>query len=386
MQLNDLRLMHDNKTIHISIEGEIISAVTENTENKFSKQLNFAGAFVFPGLINAHDHLDFNCFHPLGEKIYSNYQDWGKDIHENFRTEIDKVLKIPEQLRSLWGMYKNLIAGVTTVVNHGAVLHIENPLINIDQRHQSLHSTAFEKNVKLKLNNPFLKNKLCIIHTGEGTDERAATEIDELLRWNLLKRKIVGIHAVAMTAEQAKGFHGLVWCPESNRVLLGKYADISTLKKNTTILFGTDSTLTGNWNIWQHLRLAKATGLVTDKELFNILNISAAKILELNSGEISAGKDADIVITRSDNFFETDPKDILLVMSKGKIRLFDESLLPQIAESDIDPYAFTPVNMNGAVKFIEGDLIALMNAIKDYYPEARFPACEIEELQTAADA
>ena len=58
-----------------------------------------------------------------------------------------------------------------------------------------------------------------MIHTGEGTDEKAEDEIDELLKWNFLKRKLVGIHAVAMNTYQAKKFKAIVWCPESNKFL-----------------------------------------------------------------------------------------------------------------------------------------------------------------------
>src|SRR4029077_6161910 len=113
-----------------------------------------------------------------------------------------------------WGMYKNLIAGVTTVVNHGTRLNIGNPLINIYQESQNLHSVKFEKGWKWKLNNPLLKNKDCVIHTGEGSDKQSSVEIDHLLNFNLLKRNLVGVHGVAMNASQARKFKGLVWCPE----------------------------------------------------------------------------------------------------------------------------------------------------------------------------
>ena len=57
------------------------------------------------------------------------------------------------------------------------------------------------------------------------------------LRFNLLKRKLVGVHGVAMNPRQAKKFKGLVWCPEANRVLLNKHARIADLKTHTTLVF-----------------------------------------------------------------------------------------------------------------------------------------------------
>src|SRR6202007_1168364 len=109
-----------------------------------------------------------------------------------------------------------------------------------------LHSVGFEKKWRLKLNNPFKQKLPVVIHTGEGTDRRANKEIDRLTGWNLLGRKLIGIHGVAMASHQAEKFRALVWCPQSNDFLLGKTAPVNRIEKYTDILFGTDSTLTGS--------------------------------------------------------------------------------------------------------------------------------------------
>ena len=151
----------------------------------------------------------------------------------------------------------------------------------IYQEPQNLHSVQFEKSWIWKLNNPLLKNKDCVIHTGEGTDKQCSEEIDRLLKFNLLKRNLVGVHGVAMNTFQAKKFKGLIWCPESNRVLLNKHAHIKDLKAHIPLLFGTDSTLTGNWNVWHHLRFARTLNLVNDPELFRMITSSPARFLEI---------------------------------------------------------------------------------------------------------
>jgi len=311
----------------------------------------------------------------LGTRTYRNYTEWGKHIHETYKADIDEVMKIPEQLRVQWGIYKNLLAGVTTVVNHGKLLPIDNPLISVIQGTQNLHSVKFQKNWKLKLNNPFLRNKECVIHTGEGADKQSYKEIDELINWNLLKRNLVGIHAVAMKPAQARKFEAIVWCPESNRFLLNKDADVMQLKKETRMVFGTDSTLTGDWNIWKHLRLARSTGFVTDAELFDMVTASPAMLWKRNTGLIMPGKEADIIIARKgtrpgNNFFDTEPEDILLLVHQGQIRLFDKELLEQIM---MDISGFSTVTINGMVKFVEGNLAELITTIKNYYPKAIFP-------------
>lgn len=371
MQLNNLTILDERSPVTLMVSGEKIRSIGTGRfrEDGDYFQIRFTDALVLPGLINSHDHLDFNCFTVFGERKYKNYTDWGRHIHESYKEKINEVLKIPKDLRASWGMYKNLLAGVTTVVNHGAHLEIENPLINIYQEPQNLHSVEFEKNWKWKLNNPLFKNKDCVIHTGEGSDEQSVREINELLRFNLLKRKLVGVHGVAMNPVQARHFKGLVWCPESNRVLLDKHAGINQLKEYTRVVFGTDSTLTGSWNIWQHLRLARSLNQVSDAELFGMVTHSAARLWNLNSGMLKADTEADLIVVRKKNkiptwndVYETDPEDILLVMHKGNIRMFDKSIQPQLIGLPGGLSRFSRIRMNGIVKFVEGDLPSLMSA------------------------
>ena len=49
-----------------------------------------------------------------------------------------------------------------------------------------------------------------------------------------------------MDEQQATAFEALVWCPASNYFLLNTTAAVDKLKTKTSILFGTDSTLTSD--------------------------------------------------------------------------------------------------------------------------------------------
>jgi cytosine/adenosine deaminase-related metal-dependent hydrolase len=333
---------------------------------------------VFPGLINSHDHLDFNLYPQLGHRTYSNYTEWGRHIHKNYKDEIASVQKVPSVLRYEWGVFKNLLAGVTTVINHGEPSGLKNDLITIFEDMQALHSVGFEIAWQLKLNNPFNTKRVVCIHVGEGDDWPSFNEIDQLISWNLFRRELIGVHAVAMSESQAKKFKALVWCPQSNYFLLNKTAPVNLLKKSAEILFGTDSTLTGSWDIWEHLRLARQTRLLNDDTLYDTLNINAAGIWGLNTGMLAPGKDADIVIARNRTgmsgyhaFFATWPEDLLLVVHKGQIRLFDESMAPELRGVDFDN--FSKIYVNGVGKYVQGNLPGLMAQILEYYPEAKFP-------------
>jgi cytosine/adenosine deaminase-related metal-dependent hydrolase len=387
--LNNVTPINESHPVDLTISGEKIMSI--DSGNKWNNvdpvQIRFTSATVFPGLINSHDHLDFNCFSVLGQRKFISYTEWGKYIHKIYKDNIDAVLRIPLDLRTAWGMYKNLLAGITTVVNHGAYLKFENPLINIYQKPQNLHSVKFEKNWKWKLNNPFLKNKDCVIHTGEGSDKLSSDEIDQLLKFNLLKRKLVGVHGVAMNETQAKNFKGLIWCPESNRVLLNKHAHIVALKAQTNLVFGTDSTLTGHWNLWHHLRFARSLQMVDDSELFRMITSTPAKLWNLNNGELKVGKDADIVVVKKksgtsnwEDIFKTNPEEILLVVNKGKIRMFDKAMYDQLMGLPLNLHRFSRLSLKGSIKFVEGDLPSLIAAIKSYNSSVNFPIEVLEKI------
>ncbi len=380
MILSQIKMAGTDELVNISIDNNKITNVSASPVTALNNnlRLSFGDAIVFPGLINSHDHLDFNLYPQLGDRIHNNYTEWGRHIHKNYKDEIAGVLKIPARLRYQWGVYKNLLCGVTTVVSHGERSRLDNNLITVFEETQCLHSVQFEKGWKLKLNNPFKVNLPVNIHVGEGDDWPSVNEIDQLTEWNLLRKRLIGIHAVAMTREQAKKFEAVVWCPQSNYFLLDKTARVNVLSKHTNILFGTDSTLTSSWDIWEHLRLARELKLISDETIYQSINQNAAKTWRLNSGAIAAGKDADLVVAKIKNnaagfdaFFGVCPADLLLVMHKGNIRLFDESMLPQLKQ--VGSSNFSKIYINGACKYVQGDLPGLMEKIRGYHKAVEFP-------------
>ncbi|HEY8734303.1 MAG TPA: amidohydrolase family protein, partial [Puia sp.] len=181
-------------------------------------------------------------------------------------------------------------------------------------------------------------------------------------------------------------FKGLIWCPESNRVLLNKHANIEYLKAHTTLVFGTDSTLTGSWNIWEHLRLARSLQQVNDMELFKMVTSSPARLWNMNCGELAVNKDADIVIAKINfetatlsNFFNINPENILMVIHKGNIRMFDKTMLSQLNRLKLNLTGFNRISINGDIKHVEGDLPTLMKAIRQHHPRVNLPFDIYEE-------
>src|ERR1700754_5330219 len=96
---------------HLKIsEGKILGVADGKPQPaKGDHTLEFEDAIAFPGLINSHDHLDFNLFPALGNRIYNDYTEWGTDIHLQNKETIAAVLRIPKELRIGWSLYKNLL-------------------------------------------------------------------------------------------------------------------------------------------------------------------------------------------------------------------------------------------------------------------------------------
>jgi cytosine/adenosine deaminase-related metal-dependent hydrolase len=341
-----------------------------------SPVLSFADAIVLPGLINSHEHLDFNLFPMLGNRTYADYLEWGQDIHTRHKDRIRQVLAIPQSLRTRWGMYKNLLNGFTTVVNHGERLDTgAEELVTVFQGCYCLHSLGTERRWKWKIN--VSGRGPVVLHIGEGTNRAAAQELDRLRRWNLFGRPIVGVHGVAMEPRHTEALRALVWCPESNYFLYNKTAPIDELKHRLPILFGTDSTLSAGWNGWEQLRLARAQGMLTDEELLDGLTGKAAAIWNFPMlGKLAAGYQADLVITKgrdADSLFANNPEDLLLVMHRGQIRLFDSSLHAQLVTGGHAMGGYSRVLVGGHVKYVQGDLPGLLSEIMRYDPAAELP-------------
>jgi len=76
--------------------------------------------FVFPGLINAHDHLQLNSVPPLPHDApFANSYEW-IDAFESYRADarVAAAVAVPSATRHWQGGLKNLFSGATTVAHH----------------------------------------------------------------------------------------------------------------------------------------------------------------------------------------------------------------------------------------------------------------------------
>ncbi|RMG64892.1 MAG: hypothetical protein D6715_09010 [Calditrichaeota bacterium] len=362
-------------------DGRIAAVVPATDRPPKGRRLALDGALVFPGLINSHDHLAFNAFPPLGEGPYRNFLDWSRDIHRRFSQIIARVKQIPLPVRVGWGMLKNLLCGVTVVAHHGAwPAGASNRPIGLVAGSQSLHSLALERHWRWKLLFPELfaggrREWPVVVHLAEGVDAARERELPQLVRWNWRRRPLIAVHGIALKPGQAGHLRALVWCPVSNLYLYGATAPVSQLKRETTILLGSDATLTGSWNFWEHLRQARALGQLDDQMLFQAVTASAARVWQLPGGHIAPGGPADLVVARRvkadpvEAFFALNPTDILLVMRSGRAVLWDAELDERMAALGYRAAAEGWLNLAGRKKWVALNVADLLrNTPPDLLP------------------
>ena len=374
MILRNVEILGTPGVCDVVIEGQTVRDIVSGAPAE-NTSIAFDGALAFPGLINSHDHLEFDCYGQLDGGPYRDYIEWGKTIHRKHASVIAAVEAVPRALRIRAGIAKNLLCGVTSVAHHGTDPECDGAPIQVINGTRSVHSPRLGRLREMLLP----ERRAVVAHVGEGVDVDAEREIDALIRWNIWQKRLIGVHAIAMRTDQAERFAAVVWCPVSNEFLFGCTAPVAQLKQHTAILFGTDSTLTASWNIWEHLRRARELGPLTVDELIAAVTTDAARLWNLsNRGYIGPGALADIVIARKrrddqyEAFFAANPEDILLVMKNGVIILLDPSLRSQ---ADLDAPLY-PMVVNGVEKLTVENYAEVGRQLRSFLPSIPVPIAE----------
>jgi len=355
-------------------KGKIDQIFTEDIEALY-ELIEFPNAVIaFPGLINSHDHLALNTHTIHKNRIYSDYIDWAAD---NFEDTIKEINDIPFKLRYEWGILKNVLQGFTTVLQHDlAIKNYKTHIADVFTDTMTIHSLAFDKKWKLKAMFPTFRKK--IIHLAEGTSDHARHEPKRFLKRSIHPKNTLVVHGIGLTVSDGKKFGGLIWCPNSNTHLYGLTANVGLLKNTIPILFGTDSTISADWNFWKHLKQARHLDYLSDNELFDSMTKTPSKVFNWkHKGSLSEGKIADIIIARKreedfyNSFYALEPEDILLIVKSGKIIFYDASLAENVFQF-IDNETFEKIDINNHVKYLGFRVKKLTSEIKKHYPSFSF--------------
>ncbi len=301
-------------------------------------EIDLAGYLLLPGLINAHDHLEFSLFPKLGRGLYKNAEHWAKDIYHPDSSPIREHLDVPKPIRLWWGGIRNLLCGVTTVCHHNEFrtdIFKDGFPVRVLKRYAWSHSLLFGGDVGAAFrasdsHTPF------IIHLGEGVDSASAAEVFELDRKSLLDARTVIVHGVALDDAGhdllIQRGAALIWCPGSNLFTLGMTLSPERIRQNLRIALGSDSALTAG-DLLDQIAIAGELG-VPAEQIFALVTTRAADVLKLQNGEgtLLAGSIADVIaipdggLSPADTLVRTTTDQIELVLSAGIPRLLSSRM------------------------------------------------------------
>ena len=341
----------------IRLQGGRITEIGGGKRARDEPVVDLDGDYLLPGLINAHDHLHLNHLPQLRwSDRYADVADWIDDVEAARAT--DPRLQVQA---SLWdrlriGAMKNLLSGATTVCHHDP-FRWQHRLLPVHVApigwSHSLGISGYDAVRRAYANTP--PDRAWVIHLAEGSDHRAATELEALDRLDALRDNTVLVHGVGLSPADIVRIReagaGLVWCPGSNDFLLGQTIRPEAFRGR--IALGTDSRLTGSRDLLEELKAADAP----PPDLFRMVTCDAASLLRLrHRGRLRVGYRADLICIpcrHGDPFralTEASRSDLRWVVRSGRSLVGDARIFDQL------PLASSCVKIDGQPRRIARSL------------------------------
>ena len=337
-------------------------------ESSSACSVNLAGFLLLPGLINAHDHLEFNLFPRLGTRMYANATEWAEDVYRPDSGPVREQLRIPKRTRLMLGGVKNLLSGVTTVAHHNPydTVFDEDFPVRVIKAFDWAHSLAFSPDLVERFregsgDRPF------IIHAAEGIDSLAAGEITRLNELGLLSPRTVLVHALALSAADIvlvkETGASIVWCPTSNLSTYGRTLTGDLLGSGIPVALGSDSAITAGGDLLDEIDAAWKCS-IEPARIFDMVTAGAARIFRLRNGEgtVIEGGAADLIGVRDEG---QSPAEAILrlrpefVITAGRLK----GVCGEASERFSGLDAFHPLHLDGRGNWlVDADIPSLLTA------------------------
>ena len=356
-------------------------------------RLDLHDHLIFPGLINAHEHLHVNTVPPLKARApFPNSYAWIAAFQAHFEEPaVIAALQVPKALRLRHGALKNLLAGTTCVVHH-------------DPWHPALDEANFPVTLLRDYGwsyalgwpdyGPPIRQSFAatpadrpwLIHLAEGTDATAQAELAQLDRLGCLAANSVLIHGVGLREQDidrviARGA-AVVWCPASNRNLLGRSLDPRRLCAAGRLALGSDSRLSGARDLLDEMSGIAARDELSPDQLLGLVTSQAARILRLPShGSLAPGVPADLVIVEDRG---GDARCGLVGIERSQIRAVVRHGVPRIADPDFAEW-FEVAGMETVPVTLDGKPKLLAKPLADAALVALEPGLELVAAHRARD-
>jgi cytosine/adenosine deaminase-related metal-dependent hydrolase len=348
-------------------------------------------SYVYPSLINTHDHLQGNYRPPVGPPQGTNYLTWlpwDNDLKAS-DTFKERSQLTREDLYALSG-YKCLFSGVTTVNDHfpqkinSAILPtlpiraiLEYGIAHECTSYDLKWGDGIEIEHKRAVDNkwPF------ITHLCEGFDDESMRGIETLEKLGILDNHCLLIHCISFSdadiEKVVKAGASVSWCGFSNMFMFNATAKIrKMIKAGVNVTIGTDSSATGSANLLAEMKYDRnlyrsmyGEDLPAQK-MFEMVTYNAAKAFWMDDriGTLDESKLGDIVVLKANN---DDPYENFVNASMENIELLILAGMPIYGEMRfLDtlggelPSGYTQINVGGRSMFVKGDPAGLYSEVR----------------------
>lgn len=355
---------------------------------------------IFPGLIDAHNHILFDIFDETDwapAQAYQNHNQWPNDAKyqamvdakQYLNGEYGSTVNVGCEMNK-HGELKGLIAGTTSIVGaanpankacYGSLTRTidqgSNDLGYDKIQASTLFPTASSAD-SICSNIQQDKTDAFVVHVGEGVDETSRNEMAKL--WSvpttdgcLHVKETAIVHGTSFGETElsmmAQHSMSLIWSPRSNVFLYGLGTDYTkttniplALAHGLNVALAPDWSIGGSQNLLDELRFADQvdaaawSNTLTPAALVRMVTTQAAKAIGLEDvvGSIAPGKKADLFVIGGDRtnpydaLLGSSPKDVRLVVVNG-VALYGDSQLQAVGPASP---GCEPLGVCGANKFV----------------------------------
>jgi ubiquinone/menaquinone biosynthesis C-methylase UbiE len=337
-------------------------------KNSSDSGMDLTGFLVLPGLVNAHDHLEFALFPRLGKGGYKNFMEWADDIHHPPAPVIAEHRRVPREVRLWWGGIRNLLCGVTSVCHHNPFepdVFTSEFVVRVLRDYGWAHSLPLDPDAAVKKNET-PEGQPFFLHLAEGVDEKCSREIFGLHSAGGLDYNTVVIHGLGLGLDGMKLLRstgaGLIWCPSSNLFMFGKTLSAEEIRGLLNVAIGSDSPLTSCGDLLDEVHCAGQLLPSSAEAIYGYVTRQPAKLLHLRSGEgsLRIGGLADLIavrdtgLTPAETLLTLSHRDVELVLMGGRVQLASEEVMRRLPAGSRQ--GLQSLAMEGIVRWIRAPL------------------------------
>ncbi|MCR9142524.1 MAG: amidohydrolase family protein [bacterium] len=371
--------------LHI-VDGKIQTVLGGGEEIPELLNLNLHGLSVFPGFVNGHDSLlaSYEAFRGDGAP-YLNWLAYDNQLKASQLFK-ERMLVGVEDLYRL-GAVRNLIAGVTTVVDH--IPHfVRQPFQDSSLPVRLLPDYGISHSIcsysldwgdgpRAEYEKAAAAGIPYITHIAEGFDPESKNSLRRLDKEGALGEHTVLVHGLSLSPADldliAERGASLVWCPVSNQSLYEATLPLAeALKREINVCLGSDAAMFGSPNLLADLKMAgeaiAEAGFGLDTAL-SMVTTNAARAMRLSdTGTLAAGATADFVVLKGKyprdphrSLVEAELSEIYLVVRDGQ-PLYGEELFEKIfSEMGL---LFDRISVKGSRKIVTAGTKKLLESIR----------------------